>query len=471
MSNLKLQVLWRLLLISGLISLFFYLVQNHRIILVLIFVGLVIVIQVIDLFQYLDRTNRELSRLLQAIGNSDFTQSFSFEKLGSSFSELNRAFSLVQKKFLKLRSEREEQFRYLNTVVKHAGVGLISFKSNGNIEFINNTAKHILQVSALSNIRSLAKQRPALVNAMMKLKAGENTSVKIKAEDHAVTLSVHVTQFVLHGEYYTLASIQNIQSEIDREKMSREFDIAREIQQSLLPGDHFQIPGVDISGGSIPAKEVGGDYYDFIRLGEASLALILGDVSGKGISAAFYMTLIKGLIMVLLGKNLTPKQILVELNGLLFTTLEKKSFVTMFIAMVDMKNGKLSCARAGHNPALFYSAGKNSISRIKPAGMALGFRANPVFSENIEEQEICYSRNDWLIIYSDGIVEARNPELSEFGDQRFMETVQRFTDRDSQTLLNGLFDEVNRFSHPSTKVTNDQVEQHDDMTVLAVKFT
>jgi len=451
------------------IFLFLFFLFNVKLIILSVVFAILVIFQFQGIIYFVEKTNRELNRFFQSIGNDDFTQSFSFEKLGGSFRDLNQSFNDVIKQFLKLRSEKEEHFRYLRTVVRHVGVGLISFKSNGDVELINRAAKQLFNVTRLKNIKSLQEISKPLVKTLLKLKSGENASLKINADHQTMYLSIYATQFKLHGDLYSLVSIQNIRKEIEREQLSKELEIAWGVQKSLLPRDNPRIDGYDIAGACVPAKEVGGDYYDFIPLGKDKLAIVIGDVSGKGIPAAFYMTLVKGFVKSLVNEKISPKKVLIELNSLLCGTLEKKSFVTMIVSILDISAGKIIGARAGHNPAIHYSLSSDSLSLIKPDGMALGLRKGRIFGQSIEEFEVKLREGDWFILCTDGFTEARNKHLEEFGEERFVSAIRQNLNNDSNLLIGAVFDKVNQFEHHSSRVQKETTVQHDDMTIIAVR--
>ena len=146
MKNFRLILIVRIVFIAASIILFFFLYYNTNLIASLVIIFLLTILQVFLLIKFIDATNKELARFFQSINYSDFSQTFSTKSLGSSFDELNRAFNEVILRFQKTRSEKEEHYRYLQTVIQHVGVGLISFNQNGKVEFINNAAKKILKI-------------------------------------------------------------------------------------------------------------------------------------------------------------------------------------------------------------------------------------------------------------------------------------------------------------------------------------
>ncbi|NIR06611.1 MAG: SpoIIE family protein phosphatase [Candidatus Aminicenantes bacterium] len=454
-------VVGRVLVLMATVFLLVYFVLSSDLFLTKIAMAILVIYQVYGLIHFVEKTNRELNRFLQSIQHDDFTQTFSSKNLGKSSDDLRGSFNQIIRRFLNLRSEKEEHFRYLQTVIRLVGVGLISYKANGDVELLNSSAKRLLNVSYIKNIKSLEQFSKPLVKTLLNLKSGESTSLKIESDGKTMYFSIHATQFKIKGEFYTLVSLQNIQSEIEREHMAKELEIAWNVQKSLLPGKVPDIPGFDIAGMCKPAKEVGGDYYDFIPLGKNKLAMIIGDVSGKGISASFYMTLTKGFVQSYMSGNTSPKAVLIKINELIYKTMDRRSFVTMFIAVLDWELKKIVCARAGHNPVLHYSAKSGESIMVKPEGIALGLRKTRAFSQTLQEYELQLENNDWLILYTDGFIEAVDNDSNEFGEKGLIQAVKENPQISSQSMMETIFDKVRYFSGLNV--------QHDDMTIITLK--
>jgi serine phosphatase RsbU (regulator of sigma subunit) len=454
-------VVGRILLLIATVFLFFYLIRNSTLLMLTILLVALIIYQIYRLIHFIEKTNRELQRFFQSIQYDDFTQSFTGKSFGKSFDNLRKSFNQITLRFLKLRSEKEEQFRYLQTVIKHIGVGLISYKSNGDVELFNNAAQRLLKTRGIKNIKSLDKFSETMVKTLHHLKAGDNVLFKTESNENTLCISIRATQFILKGERYTLASLQDIQPEIEREHMAKELEIAWNVQKSLLPASNPNIPGFDIAGMCKPAEEVGGDYYDFIPLGKHKIGMIVGDVSGKGIPASFYMTLTKGFIQSHINENTSPKEVLIKVNKLMAETIDRKSFVTMFIAILDWKSRKIVCARAGHNPAIYYSTKTRECVLVKPGGIALGWRDRETFSKNIREYQLQLDDNDWFIMYTDGFIETRDAENREFGENGLIRVIKENEGENAQHMVGIIFDRVMNFSHSSS--------QEDDMTIIGIK--
>ncbi|MFC1569840.1 PP2C family protein-serine/threonine phosphatase, partial [bacterium] len=169
-----------------------------------------------------------------------------------------------------------------------------------------------------------------------------------------------------------------------REQLQRELEIARDVQMTFLPQENPKIPGLDIVSLCIPAREVGGDYFDFIQLNEQRFGVVIGDVSGKGIPAAIYMTLTKGLFKSLATSHSSPKEVLIRLNQLFFENAKRGIFISMIYSVFDLKNHSMTFARAGHNPMILHRSRERITEEVCPPGIAIGFEQSKLFNETIQ---------------------------------------------------------------------------------------
>jgi serine phosphatase RsbU (regulator of sigma subunit) len=423
--------------------------------------GFIIVYLIYSLIRYVEKTNRDLMRFLQAFQYEDFSETFSDGHRGSSFRELSRAFNDVMKKIRRVRSDKEEQFHYLQTVVQHVGTGVIAFQQNGDVELINKATKQLLKLKQLRNIQQLESVNPDLVQTLFAMKPGERSLVDVIQDRNKMKLSIEAAQFRMRGNLFTLVSLQNIQNELERERMVKELEIARQVQMQLFPKESPKYTGFEISGLCLPAKEVGGDYYDFIDFGKKRLGIVVGDVSGKGVPAAIYMTLAKGVIQSHARESVTPPELLSKLNHVMYRTMEKNAFVSMFYAILNGNQMKLTCARAGHNPAIHYTKEKDTFTSIEPSGIALGLEKNSLFQNVIKEMEIYLKKGDIFIIYTDGFTEAMDSKKDEYSEERLMAVIRENRNKDVDTIIKRIHQDVNKF-------TQDH-HQHDDMTMIVLK--
>jgi nitrogen fixation/metabolism regulation signal transduction histidine kinase len=204
-----------------------------------IFICLVAAYQIFALIRCVTKTNRELTRLLDSIKYADFSQSFSNNLKGSGFEELHAAFTAVIKEFQSAKLEKEEHFRFLQTIVDHVGIGLIAFDPEGEVELINNAAKKLLKISRLRNIVDLESVSIRLAGKLRELSPGANELVKLQQGDDLLQLSIYATGFVLRKQQLMLVAMQNIQYELEEEEMKSWQNLIRvlthEIMNSITP--------------------------------------------------------------------------------------------------------------------------------------------------------------------------------------------------------------------------------------------
>ena len=229
----------RVLLIGVTIFLFFYLLYRTTLYTAFFILGVIILYQIYDLIHFVEKTNRDLARFFEAVKYEDFSQTFREKGFGSSFDSLKEAFTEVMTAFRKTRAEKEEHFRYLQTVVQHVGVGLIAFQPGGEVELINTAAKRLLRVARLKNIKSLESRSKSLVKTMLRLKSRESALVKFEDENELLNLALYATEFKLRGQKFSLVSVQNIHRELEEKEMEAWQKLIRvlthEIMNSITP--------------------------------------------------------------------------------------------------------------------------------------------------------------------------------------------------------------------------------------------
>ena len=267
----------------------------------------------------------------------------------------------------------------------------------------------------------------------------------------------------------TTVALENtrlVKESIEKERLEQELRIAHEVQMKLIPQ---QIPliknesgriGLDIGAMTLPANEVGGDYYDFVKLADWRMGIVVADVSGKGTSAAFYMAEIKGIIQALAGIYSAPKDLLIAVNEVLFGSMDRKSFITLLYVDFDISKNELRFARAGHCPLLHICGDESRF--VRPDGIGLGLDNGVLFRNSMEEHVIKVQDDDIFIMYSDGLLEARNPQGEEFGEERLCRAVHSVRKLDAQTIKDKIIQDVNHFSNGA--------KAHDDLTCVVLKL-
>ncbi len=263
-------------------------------------------------------------------------------------------------------------------------------------------------------------------------------------------------------------SIANLLTEAkEKRRLEEELRIAREIQMSLLPDAPASVPGLAVTAACRPAREVGGDYYDFIRLDEHRLGVLVADVSGKGTSAAFYMAELKGVVLSLTRLHQSPRQLLIEVNRILSASLDSRTFITMTYAIVDIAARRLTYARAGHTPLIYVPsapAGPPTPQVLAPDGLVVGLQidgAEEKFAELLEESTFPLAAGDLVALFTDGVTEAMNEASDLFGDERLSRTLAEQIDLPSHELEQRILGDVEAFAGVA--------EQHDDMTIVLLR--
>ena len=235
----RIQVIARLLLMALSFFLLFYLLDSPRYNVSAIILLAVIVIQVIYLIRYVEKTNRRLTRFLDTIRYADFTSSFSDHGLGKSFDDLNRSFMEVIEEFKKYRAEKEEHSNYLQTVVQHVNIGIIAYNREGKVDLFNTAAKRLLKVRNIRFISDLEQVKESLPETLLNLKTGESSLIRLFIQDELLQISAFATEFRMRGEEYILVSLQDISTELDEKEIESWQKLIRvlthEITNSITP--------------------------------------------------------------------------------------------------------------------------------------------------------------------------------------------------------------------------------------------
>jgi serine phosphatase RsbU (regulator of sigma subunit) len=238
---------------------------------------------------------------------------------------------------------------------------------------------------------------------------------------------------------------------------------ASERQRRLLPASAPEVAGAEIDLIYRPAEEVSGDFYDFVPLDDGRIALLVGDVSGHGIAAGVVMGMAKKVLSLRLQDYQDPIEALARTNADVDKDLGRMSFVTAFVAIYDPAARTLSCARAGHNPPLLYNPIRpNRGFDLNPGGMGLGILDPPSFEPTLERLEIKLEAGDVLLLYTDGLVEARNGEGEQFGVERTIEVLASTYGYPPALVLSTLSGTLDRF-------TDGRISE-DDLTAVCVRF-
>ncbi len=262
-------------------------------------------------------------------------------------------------------------------------------------------------------------------------------------------------------------SIEDLLRQADEKKrLEEELRIARSIQMSLLPRGRLDVPGLSVTALCVPAREVGGDYYDFFPLGDDRLGVLIADVSGKGTSAALYMAELKGLMLSLSRTSPSPRDLLLAANEIISRDLDSRSFITMTYAVVDLAERCMHYARAGHTPLLHRresEAGDTVVDVLAPDGLVLGLKIDggELFTRLLVAAELPLRRGDLLVWFTDGITEAMNEDSDLFGEERLVKLVGEHGHLPPEELRERILREIDAFVAGAP--------QHDDMTMILMK--
>jgi sigma-B regulation protein RsbU (phosphoserine phosphatase) len=322
----------------------------------------------------------------------------------------------------------------------------------------------IIQFMALIAGLALAKSITGSVHQLFagteRVRQGDFThKIAVKTDDQLGELSVSFNSMT--------ASIEDLLVQAaEKKRLEEELRIAHEIQMSLLPQGPLQMPGLSVTALCVPAREVGGDYYDFLPLDDHRVGVLIADVSGKGTSAALYMAELKGLMLSLSEIHSSPRELLIAANRIIAHHLDARSFITMTYAVVDLRKRIMTYARAGHTPLIYVpgaGVGARDVRILVPDGMVVGLKLDngEMFDRLLQEETIALRPGDLYLFFTDGISEAMNAHDDCFGESRLGELVQAHAHLPSAELRERVLREIAAFVGDAP--------QHDDMTMILLK--
>ncbi|MBI9073127.1 MAG: SpoIIE family protein phosphatase [Melioribacteraceae bacterium] len=258
-------------------------------------------------------------------------------------------------------------------------------------------------------------------------------------------------------------SIENArlyESETEQLKYRRDLENAKLIQESLLPREIPNLKGLDISGKMIPAMQVGGDYFDLIKVSESKIFVIIGDVSGKGLAASFYMTKLQTMMRLFCTADRSPKDVLIDINREIYGSIERNWFITISVGLFDLETNSLKFCRAGHTPLLISRNG--SISSIQSKGLGVGLESGIIFDSTLEEITIPLTEGQKFVFFSDGINEQMDEGNQLFGMKRFEKVLSENSKMDAENTLKSVLSNLNDYRNKTI--------QNDDITLVLVKI-
>jgi sigma-B regulation protein RsbU (phosphoserine phosphatase) len=343
-----------------------------------------------------------------------------------------------------------------NDIIVHLGNQNVKGVLDQGSDKTRNLSKHLSSLKG-SRFRSILAF-PIYVK-------GENIGTLALVKELAEGFNKEMTKIVSTFANQAGISIENfrlMEEALQNERYKEELKIAKTVQKSLLPDVLEHDPDFEIAAFSESADEVGGDYYDTLRTNDHEVALIIADVSGKGTTAAFHMSQMKGIFHSLAQHCIEPDEFMRRANQALIYCLERGSFISATFFIVNTQAKKIVYSRAGHCPVLYHHAKENSTEYFKDKGIALGMVRNKSYGSFIQPNQFNYQSGDIMVLYTDGITEAKNNKGEEFGYERLAEILQEVKSLSPKEIQDHLISRLYEFS--GTKNIND------DYTTMIVKF-
>ncbi|GAB3198681.1 serine phosphatase RsbU (regulator of sigma subunit) [Pontibacter aydingkolensis] len=274
--------------------------------------------------------------------------------------------------------------------------------------------------------------------------------------------TVNVLRTFTSQTILTIENLRLVSESLLNERYKEELKIATQVQESLIPKTFPTDSWFEISTHAVAAKEVGGDFYDFLQLSESRIAIIIGDVSGKGISAAFHMAQMKGIFHGLMQQDMPPSEFMKQANSALSRCLEKTSFITSALYIIDYRMKGFMFARAGHCHTLYYNSMMEDVFYFQTDGLGLGIIRDKSYNNHVREMYYDYNPNDVMVIYTDGIVEARSLENEEYGEDRLKYMLTQTYHLEAEDIKCAIINDLEEFTGPGNL--------YDDQTLLVIKF-
>ncbi len=247
----------------------------------------------------------------------------------------------------------------------------------------------------------------------------------------------------------------------EKKRLDHDLEIAREIQSILLPSDPPPVPGYEISGLNIPARQVSGDYFDYLLIDDNRTGVAIADVSGKGVPASLIMAMCRSVIRSQAPAKVSPADLLKQVNRQLYPDIKEDMFISMAYLVLNAHSGDVTMARAGHDPPYVYRAATGRVESLNPKGMALGIDSGEVFDRVCGDFEFTLQPGDYVLLYTDGATEALDAEGDEFGAERLVHALQASATGSAANVIRRLTDDLKTFvgNYP----------QHDDITLIAIR--
>src|SRR5438552_1826017 len=249
----------------------------------------------------------------------------------------------------------------------------------------------------------------------------------------------------------------------EKKRLDHDLEIARDIQRILLPAEAPFINGFDISGVNVPARQVSGDYFDYIKIDDERLGVAIADVSGKGVPASLIMAICRSVLRSQATQNSSPSDVLRKVNRQLYPDIKEDMFISMAYVILDHARNGVTLARAGHDAPLLYKRETQTVSPLKPPGLVVGIDSGSVFDRMANDFNISLERGDVLVLYTDGVTEALDAEGYEFGLERMIQSVRASAPEGASAMVTRVIEDVRNFAGSQP--------QNDDITLIAIRKT
>jgi sigma-B regulation protein RsbU (phosphoserine phosphatase) len=369
---------------------------------------------------------------------------------------------LVRQRFRKQIRDKEYVFVFAGNGVE----ALDRFQSDPEIELVL-TDINMPVMDGLTLLAKLVEHNPLIqpvivsaygdlhnIRTAMNRGAFDFLTKPIDFQDFETTLTKTLQQVRLLKE--------GEQNRVQLAMLQRELSVAHMIQQSMLPQDSPQVPGsaaLDVSATMLPARNVGGDFYDYFLLDADRLGLVIGDVSGKGISAAMFMAMSRTALKAVALRRAPPGECLQEVNDFLCQENHTEMFVTVFYGVLNLRTGEFQYSNGGHNPPyLLTQGGAPAVLDVDAGGSVLGMFQGQLFTTG----QTVLRPGDGLFLYTDGVTEAMDRGQQQFDLQRLSAFLQRSNTQSAADLVHGVVAAVHEFTAGAT--------QSDDLTALVVRY-
>lgn len=246
-----------------------------------------------------------------------------------------------------------------------------------------------------------------------------------------------------------------------KQRLEQELRVAHEFQERLLPSEMPQLDEVEVFGLSQPALEVGGDYFDFIEVDADHLGVVVGDVAGKGIPGALVMATLRSILRAEAPGRHSPRHVLRRVNALITRDVKENIFISATYGILNLRTGQFRFCRAGHEPLMCCRAEESQLVHYEPDGIVLGMVEGELF-DRLEEREIDLKSAGTVVLYTDGVPEAMNPQAEEYGQKRFEQVVRNCASEGPRVIIDAVLRDIGQFTRG--------IPQHDDITLVVLRW-